>query len=138
MWESPGTTIRYQIDYVTINDRFERAIKSTKTYPSTDCGSDHTLVICKLQCKFQKLKTSKFHKKLEFNALNKPEIRKEYNISIRNRFDQLAEESNAIEWENLRDVLIETAEESLPKKEKSAHKKWMTDDILKMMRKAKD
>ena len=34
----------------------------------------------------------------------------------------------------MRDVLFETANESLPKKEKRAHKKWMTDDILKMMR----
>ena len=37
------------------------------------------------------------HKKLDFNELNKTEVREEYNIKIRNRFDQLAEEGNAIE-----------------------------------------
>ena len=41
-WRSPDDRTRNQMDYITINNRFCNAVKHTKTYPSADCGSDHT------------------------------------------------------------------------------------------------
>ena len=40
-WKSPGDRTRNQIDFITINDRFRRAVKHAKTHPGADCRSDH-------------------------------------------------------------------------------------------------
>ena len=45
---SPGDRVRNQIDYILIGRRWRTTILVTKTRPSTDCGSDHQLLVAKL------------------------------------------------------------------------------------------
>ncbi|XP_037779551.1 craniofacial development protein 2-like [Penaeus monodon] len=59
--------VKNQIDYITINNRFRNAVKQSKAFPGTDCGSDHIPVICKLMVKLKKLKQAK--PRLQFETL---------------------------------------------------------------------
>ena len=54
-WKSTGDRSRNQIDYISINHRFTRAVTNPKTNPGADCESDHVPVICTLQCQLAKL-----------------------------------------------------------------------------------
>ena len=54
-WKSPGDRSRNQIDYITISKRFGNALIQVKTYPGTDCSSDHVPVIATIKLKLKKL-----------------------------------------------------------------------------------
>ncbi|XP_071947472.1 uncharacterized protein [Antedon mediterranea] len=133
-WKSPGDVTRNQIDYIAVNSRWKRAVTHAKTYPGADCGSDHIPVVCTLQSKLKKVKKAKNVQKLDFEQLNSPEIRLEYSIQVRNKFDILVDEGEEITWDAMRDILVETAKESLPKKERRRKNKWVSEEILSMMR----
>ena len=46
---SPDGQYRNQIDYILCSQRWRSSIQSAKTRPGADCGSDHELLIAKLQ-----------------------------------------------------------------------------------------
>ena len=46
---SPDGQHRNQIHYILCSQRWRSSIQSTKTRPGADCGSDHELLIAKLQ-----------------------------------------------------------------------------------------
>jgi len=52
-WTSPDGNYRNQIDYIMIGSRWETSIRNSHTLPGADCGSDHQLVIAKLQLKLR-------------------------------------------------------------------------------------
>ena len=133
-WKSPGDIVRNQIDFIAINSRFKRAVKQSKTYPGADCGSDHVPVICTLQCKLKKLKRPKVVKILDFKQVSKPDIRQEFTVQVKNRFELLIDEGEENTWETMRNILVETAEENVLTKERKRRNKWMTEEILLMMK----
>ena len=47
-WTSPDGQYQNQIDYILCSQRWTKAMQSTKTRPEADCGSDHELLIAKL------------------------------------------------------------------------------------------
>ena len=65
-WTSPEGLHRNQIDYILIQKRWRNMIKSAKTMPGTDCGTDHELLVATIQVKLKKTK--------------KPEIENRYNL----------------------------------------------------------
>jgi len=132
-WKSPGDHSRNRIDCISINHRFKRAVKHAKTYPGADCGSDHVPVICTLQCLLKKLKKARTTKKLDFEQLRKPEIPLVYSIRVENKFEELIDAGDEVTWESMKNILVETAEECVPKKERRSKNKWMTQEILSMM-----
>ena len=132
-WKSPGDHSRNQIDYIAINSQFKRAIKGVKTYPGADYGSNHVPVVAKFQCKLKKVKRVRNVQKLAFEQLHTPEIHLEYSMQVKNQFESLIDEGEETTWEALRDILVETAENILPKEKKRKRQKWMTVEILLMM-----
>ena len=54
-WISPGDGCRNQIDYIMIKQRFRNAMHRVRTYPGTDCRSDHMLLATKMKLKLKKL-----------------------------------------------------------------------------------
>ena len=61
-----------------------------------------------------------------------PEICLEYSMQIKNQFESLIDGEETT-WEAMRDILVETAENNLPKEKKRKRQKWMTEEILLMM-----
>ncbi|XP_042862524.1 craniofacial development protein 2-like [Penaeus japonicus] len=133
-WRSPGGNIKNQIDYITINSRFRNAIKHSKAFPGADCGSDHIPVICKLFVKLKNLKKTNVTPKLKYEALQSDLRLKETNaVDVKNRFEVLSQEGET-KWESFKKALVEGANATIPKQEKKNKNKWMTDEIIDMMK----
>ena len=47
-WTSPNGQYRNQTDYILCSQRWRSSVQSAKTRPGADCGSDHELLIAKL------------------------------------------------------------------------------------------
>ena len=71
--------------------------------------------------------------KLDFEKLSEPNFRLQYSVQVKNRFERLVDEGDETNWDAVRDILVQTAKETLPKKERRVRQKWMTEDILSMM-----
>ena len=69
------------------------------------------------------------------------EMKDQFVIEVKNRFDGLVELTEAEElFEKMKESLNEVMADKVPKMQKKQHKKWMTEDILNLMedrRKAK-
>ena len=62
-----------------------------------------------------------------------PEFHLEYSVQVKNQFESLIDGGEETTWEAMRDILIETAENILPKEKKRKRQNWMTEEILLMM-----
>ena len=139
---SPGDRTRNKIDYILIQNRFRNSIKSSKSMPGADYDSDHAPVLCKLLVKLRKLKKPQLQTKFNIMKL-KPdkELKDQFVIEVKNRFDGLAELTEAEElFEKMKESLNEVMADKVPKMQKKQHKKWMTEEILNLLedrRKAK-
>ena len=134
-WKSPGDRTRNQIDFILVQKRFRNAIKSAKTLPGADCDSDHIPVMCKMQIKLKKLKKSKHQPKFQVDLLKtNQELKERFSIDVSNKFQALENITKSEElWEKMKDSIKEAMEETIPPKYNKTNKKWMTQDILKLM-----
>ena len=60
-WTSPDGQYLNQIDFIICSQRWRSSIRSTKTRPGADCGSDHELLITKFRLKLKKQGTPLDH-----------------------------------------------------------------------------
>ena len=44
-WRSTGSEVKNQIDFIAVCNRYRSSISDCKTYPGTDCSSDHVPVV---------------------------------------------------------------------------------------------
>jgi len=134
-WKSPGGEVKNQIDYILINTRFRNSILCAKSVPGADCYSDHIPVSAKIRLKLKKLKKPPRNIKLDLATLkNNSEIRKKYLVAVKNKFALLEDIQDIDEkWTKLKEAITESVEETVPKMQKKAKKKWMTQEILDLM-----
>ena len=64
--------------------RWRSSIRSTKTRPGADCGSDHELLITKFRLKLKKVGKTARPFKYDLN-----QIPSDYTVEVRNRFKGL-------------------------------------------------
>ena len=64
-----------------VKKRWKSSIQQTKTYPGTDCGTDHELLVSTIKIKLRKIK--KPEPPVRFDLTQIPE---EYEIEIKNKF----------------------------------------------------
>lgn len=62
-WKNPGDRMRFQIDYILINQRFKNSIKNPKTYPGADLDTDHNLLAAELKTRLKHVKKKTTYKK---------------------------------------------------------------------------
>ena len=81
---TPDGQYQNQIDHILCSQRWRSCIRSAKTRPGTDCGSDHELLITKFRLKLKKIgKTARpFRYDLK-------QIPYDYTVEVRNRFKGL-------------------------------------------------
>lgn len=134
-WSSPGDRTRNQIDYILIQHRFRNAIRSSKSMPGADCDSDHIPVVCNLSLKLKKIKKSKIKPTLETNLLKRDEnLKEKFTISVKNKFMALEGVFEMEErWQEFSRCIGLAMEESIPKRNRKQHKKWITTEILDLM-----
>ena len=54
-WKSPDGQYQNHINYIVCSQRWRSSLKSAKTRPGVDCGSDHELLIGKFRIKLKKI-----------------------------------------------------------------------------------
>ena len=136
-WKSPGDLHRNQIDYIMINQRFKNNVKNVKTYPGADVGSDHNPVVMSVKVKLKRKKVQPQVVKYDMKMLKQDEVRRKYNIEIRNRFELLFRDETDMDdetrWNSIKETLNEALKTTVPVQAKKARQKWMTDEILNLM-----
>ena len=120
-WTSPDGQYWNQIDYIPCRQRWKNSIRSAKTRLGADCGSDHELLIAKFRLKLKKVEKTTAPFRYDLN-----QIPYDYTVEVRNRFrgldliDRLPEEL----WTEVRDIVQEAGEKTIPKKKKGKTIVW--------------
>ena len=83
-WTSPDGQHRNQTDYILCSQWWRSSIKSAKTRPGADCGSDHELLIAKFRLKWKKVGKTARPFRYDLN-----QIPYDYTVEVRNRFKVL-------------------------------------------------
>ena len=110
-------------------------VSKNKTRLGADCGSDRELLIAKFRLKLKKVeKTSRPFR----YALN--QIPYDYTVEVRNRFkgldliDRVPEEL----WMEVRDIVQETGNKTIPMEKKCKKAKWLSAEALQIAVKRKE
>ncbi|XP_072398255.1 uncharacterized protein [Diabrotica undecimpunctata] len=136
--------IRNQIDYLLICKRYRNSIKSVKSYPGADVGSDHNSVVGRFRINLKKLVAKTKVEGIQVFRLRDPSTKERVTlISVSYHLLKSKEELNKIEiittedanrkWHMLKDALISTCETTLTLKLIKNKNEWMTDEILHLM-----
>ena len=93
-WTSPDGNIHNQIDHVLINGKWRKSLLDVRAFRGADLGSDHELVIAKIQLKLAAQGKKTKNRKLMDAKLLLPHLAREYQTKIANRFDALSDLSS--------------------------------------------
>lgn len=139
-WKSPADkpehTVRNQIDYILINNRYKNSVKSTKTYPGADINSDHNPVVANLNIKMKKIarrQNNYIDCKLLKDPIIQNAVKQQVNECMRNI--GIHNEANVDErWTQIQTNLETVAKDHLISK-RTKTKPWITTEILDLMEK---
>jgi len=129
-WTSPDGQHPNQIDYIPCCQKLRNSIKSAKTRPGADCGSDHEFLIAKFRFKLKKV--GKPVRPFRY-GLN--QIPYDYTVEVRNRFkgldliDRVPDELCT----EIRDIVQETGIKTIPKKKKGKKAKLLSEEGLEKL-----
>lgn len=144
-WKSPadknGQLVRNQIDYILINQRFKNAIKWTKTYPSADCNTDHTLLSTCINVKLKRTQIPPTTRKINTDLLKGQHVREAFAVSMNQNIKKCIcpEETLPIDqqWSEVENAMQKTGMEKLTQPT-NKRQDWMTNEILELMNKRRD
>ena len=128
-WTSPDGQHQNQIDYIPCSHQWRSSIKSEKTRPGADCGSDHELLIAKFRLKLKRV--GKTTKPFRYD-LN--QIPYDYTVELRNRFkglDLIGRVPDELRTE-VRDIVQETGIKTIPMEKKCKKAKWRSGEALQI------
>ena len=128
-WRSPDQTTRNQIDYIICKTRWRSSVRRVTTLPGADCGTDHNLLIADVKIKLKRIKRAK--QTLRYDVEN---IGLEFAVEVKNRFNglQLADREPEELWNDIRDIVKETADKRVPKAKRKKVTKWLSDEAVKI------
>uniref|UniRef100_A0A8D8SJ40 Craniofacial development protein 2 n=2 Tax=Cacopsylla melanoneura TaxID=428564 RepID=A0A8D8SJ40_9HEMI len=140
-WKSPKDTpdniVRNQIDYILIKMRYKNAVKSAKTYPGADIGTDHTLLVARIHIRLKKLTQPKSHKEIDVKQLRDVSVLAKVYDDINQKLAPLEITDSLIEpervWQNIKSAVMEPSRRHLERKKNNKGKDWMTESILRLM-----
>ncbi|KAK3789537.1 hypothetical protein RRG08_004607 [Elysia crispata] len=120
-----------QIDYILVKKRWKSSIQQTKTYPGTDCGTDHELLVSTIKIKLRKIK--KPEPPVRFDLT---QILEEYGIEIKNKFGMLMAVEEEMGPDELathaQQILLTTAKNRIPKR-KAKRQPWISNTTLELI-----
>ena len=132
-WTSPDGKHRNQIDYILVHKRWRKSITNCRTYPGSDCNSDHNLLVATFKAKFQKVENSVSTIKLDLQAL-KGHKGLDYAAAVSNRFEalNLLEQENTPQelWTATKEILKEEAAKHIKQPKRSKVKNWLSQEAL--------
>ncbi|KAI5717433.1 hypothetical protein M8J77_005795 [Diaphorina citri] len=132
-WKSPGDRMRFQIDYILINQRFKNSVKKAKTYPGADVDTDHNLLAAEVRTKLKHMKRRPTPKKWNTDKLKTDDAKPyteevEKSLVNQNRSDDIKEE-----WDLMKNIILNSLENHVGRSVQRSRKEWITQDILDKM-----
>ena len=134
-WRSPDTKTNNEIDYICINKRWSSGMKDVRAFRGADVGSDHNLLVAKLQLRLKKIA--------------KPMVQKPYAIAkfsdekAVERYQQKLEEAlvgNDIKtmdvedsWTHLEKCLRNSADETIGRRRGKKSEQWISEGSWKLI-----
>jgi len=121
--------------YILCSQRWRSSIRSAKTRPGDDCGSDHKLLIAKFRLKLKKVGKTTRPFRYDLN-----QIPYDYTVEVRNRFkgldliDRVPDEL----WIEVRDIEQKTGIKTIPMEKKCKKSKWLSEEALQIPLKRKE
>ena len=92
MWRSPDGKTVNQIDHVTVNGRMRTSTLDTRVMRGADVYSDHYLVRSRIRLKLARVeRKEKGRQRFDVRKLQSEEIRRSYNIEVKNRFEAIGD-----------------------------------------------
>ena len=128
-WTSPDGRTQSQIDHIIINGKWRRSLRDVRVMRQADVGSDHNLLIAKVKLKLRKArKCNMQNQRFDVNKLKIPEIKHEFSVEIRNKFEILQDDA-MLTIDSLNQAMRETGEKILGYKQ-SKKKEWISRETL--------
>ena len=91
-WRSPDGRTVNQIDHVIVNGNMRTSIINTRVMTGANVYSDYYLVKTRIRLKLAKAQGRKIvRERFDVRKLQSEEIRRKYNIEVRNRFEALGD-----------------------------------------------
>ena len=121
-----------QIDYILCSQRWRSSIRSAKTRPGADCGSDHELLIAKFR-----LKLTKVGKTTRPFRYDLSQIPYDYTAEVRNRFKGLDLINRVPDelWTEVCDIAQEAGIKTIHKKKNCKKAKGLSEEALQIAEK---
>ncbi len=91
-WTSPDGVTKNQIDHTLINKRFRNSVNDTRVFRSADIASDHHLVVTTIKLRLKKVVKKSTRAKYNLDLLKNEDIKNKFTISLKNRYEVLADE----------------------------------------------
>jgi len=134
---SPDGKTHNQIDHILIDRRWHSSVLDVQSFSGADCDTGHCLVVAKFteRLAVNKQVTQKFDwERLNLRKLNELKFRKPYQIEITNWLGALVNQTDGEDinwaWENIKDDIKTSTEESLGLYELKRHKAWFYEECL--------
>jgi len=115
--------------------RWHSSILNVQTFMGADCDNDHYLVVAKVRERLAESKQTALKcdgERFNLRKVNELEVRKQYQITIPNRFAALENliDSKDINraWENIEENIKTSTKHSLGLYELKQHKTWFDDE----------
>lgn len=126
-WASPDGHTKSQIDHIMINSKWRHSLQSVRAMRHADIGSDHNLVTAKIRLKLRKANIGTSNsKRFDVTKLKDPVVREEFNITLRNRFSALRDET-VITIDLFHQAMNDAETEAIGYK-KSIKSEWLSKD----------
>ena len=119
---SDTSSRKTQVDYIMVNKKWKNSVHNGQSHNTfSSLGSDHRVVTIKMKLSFRQSKTISRGKNHDWSVLKNKEIKDNYTIELKNRFESLRteNETGTETYENLIQANKETAKELIPKKSKT-------------------
>ncbi|GAB1600087.1 hypothetical protein Ahia01_000286200 [Argonauta hians] len=144
-WVSPDQKTCYQLNHICIRKQFRRSLLDVRTKRGAEVGSDHHLIIAKVQLNLKKVIPGNRTTKYDVKKLDEQPNQQHFQLTLRNKFQALEENSSEEEgvierWGKIKNLWRTTCEESLGKRRKE-NKGWITQrtpDCMEERKRAKD
>ena len=109
--------------------RWRSSIQSAKTRPGADCGSDHELLTAKFRLKLKKVGKTTRPFRYDLN-----QIPYDYTVEATHRFkgSDLIDREPEEPWTEVRNIVQEAVNKTIPKKKKCKKAKWLSEEALQI------
>ena len=121
------------IDHVIIRKWWRSSVFGTRSFPEADCGSDHHLVIAKIQLKFKSMWKKATQQHFNIESLKTPEIAQRYQENVQKELTSITQNSKDITITLVASnkSILSAASNTLEQR-RSRRKPWISDEVLRL------